>query len=64
MLKQLTIFEKRATNLIRMRKIAITAKIRLLDFNNKLYENSLFLILIYPMDGEHKRCLSPLQIYR
>ena len=35
------IFEKRAANLIRMYKIALTTLKSALDFNNKLYENSL-----------------------
>ena len=41
MLTSFYIFEKRAANLIRMRKIALSTKIRPLDFNNKLYENNL-----------------------
>ena len=40
-LTKLNIFEKRAANLIRMHKIALSTLKSALDFNNKLYENSL-----------------------
>ena len=47
MLKELFTFEKGAANLIQMHKTAFSTLKSALDFNNKLYENSLVFNYIF-----------------